>query len=94
MQYRQLRIFGYAERGGRGISGSMLLGWIAQKLRCGLAYSHWLRISRTVRDIHDQKNVFGRREKATETKKGEAKLASCLLRTEGQTDQVSCEHDM
>ena len=81
MQYRQLRIFGYAERGGRGISGSMLLGWIAQKLRCGLAYSHWLRISRTVRDIHDQMIVFDSRENAFETRKGKAKLASCLLQT-------------
>ena len=30
---------------------------------------------------------------ASETRKVEAKLASCLLRSEGQTE-VSCEYDM
>ena len=44
--------------------------------------------------IHDQENVFDDHENASETRKvEEAKLARCLLRTEGQTDQVSCKHD-
>ena len=43
--------------------------------------------------IHDQENVFDGHENASETRKVEAKLARCLLRTEGQTNQVSCEHD-
>ena len=54
----------------------------------------WIKTSRTTTDIHDQKNVFDVHKNASETRKVEAKLASCLLRLEGQTDQVSCEHDM
>ena len=85
---------GCADSWGRGISGSMPLGWIALKLCCGLAYSRLLKISCTVRDTHNQKNIFDSHENASETRKGEAKLASCRLRTEGRTNQVSFEHDM
>ena len=38
-------------------------------------------------------NVFDGHENASETRKVEAKLARYLLQTEGQTDQVLCEHD-
>ena len=54
-----------------------------------LEVCRWLEMS----SIHDQENVFDDHENASETRKVEAKLARCLLRTEGQTNQVSCEHD-
>ena len=58
-----------------------------------LKVCRWLEMPRTTTSIHDQENVFDGHENASETRKVEAKLARCLLRTEGQTDQVSCEHD-
>ena len=51
---------------------------------------HWLEMPRTTTDIHDQKNVFDGHENASETRKVEAKLASCLLQTEGQTNWYGC----
>ena len=48
---------------------------------------------RTTTSIHDQENVFDGHKNASETRKVDAKLARCLLQTEGQIDQVSCEHD-
>ena len=58
-----------------------------------LEVCRWLEMPRTTTSIHDQENVFGDHENASETSKVEAKLARCLLQTEGQTNQVSCEHD-
>ena len=53
----------------------------------------WLEMPRTTTGIHDQKNVFDSHENVSETRKVEAKLARCLPRTEGRTNQLSCEHD-
>ena len=58
-----------------------------------LKICRWLEMPHTTTNIHDQENIFDGHENASETRKVEAKLACCLLRTEGQTDQVSCEHD-
>ena len=59
-----------------------------------LEVCRWLEMPRTTTSIHDQENVFDGHENASETRKVEAKLARGLLQTGGQTDQVSCEHDM
>ena len=58
-----------------------------------LEVCRWLEMPRTTTSIHDKDNVFDGHENASETRKMEAKLARCLLRTEGRTNQVSCEHD-
>ena len=86
-QYGNTRDFGYDSRGGGYRSSS------CKPPTGSLENCRWLEMPHTTTDIHGQKNVFNGHENASEMRKVGAKLASCLLQTEGQTDQVSCEHD-